>query len=712
MNLEFESELKKFNEIIEKYNEVLDDSLVKLKNIDKLYQHSFEEMMIEKNKVDNKIKLITRGKLKPYFARIDFYNNINSINEKCYIGKVGVMDYDNKIVTVDWRAPISSLYYDSNIGNTSYNAPDGIITGELTLKRQYDIENGKFIGFNDVDSVSNDELLKPYLGVNADHRLKNIVATIQGEQNSIIREPLNKNIIVQGVAGSGKTTVALHRIAYLVYNNRDIVNNDQYIVIGPNKFFVNYISSVLPDLDVTGINQCDLFELSKNYIGEDFNINDDKEEISKVLKGINDNISEFKTSMHMKNLIDNFVDEFENKLFPNKNFEVDGFDILSREYVKSVYQELNPRFHKSLKARVDKTLLILTKYIKDHQESYIQRLNQYIDIKYIDEKENLEMLRKKREKIREEIKSGCTSYLKTYLKKINIKILPLYYDFIANINVNKDSLIEKLDFPELVKGNLNSNDLPAIMYMKYKIKGSNGYEKFKQVAIDEAQDYNDFTFYTLKKIFPNASFSIYGDLAQSLYSYRSIKKWESIMNSTFKNNVELKILEKSYRTTIEIMREANKINKHLNLNLAQPVIRHGKEVKYIASQNESNINIIVEIIESLYEHKLKTIAIISKTDNESQEIFNQLKTRITLVNINNNSQVYDGGICTITSHLSKGLEFDAVIINNVNENSFNSDIDLDMKLLYVSMTRALHELYIIYNKNLTKVLINEEKVGI
>lgn len=217
-------------------------------------------------------------------------------------------------------------------------------------------------------------------------------------------------------------------------------------------------------------------------------------------------------------------------------------------------------------------------------------------------------------------------------------------------------------------------------------------------------DYNEFTFYVLKKIFSNASFSIYGDLAQSLYSYRSIKKWDSVINLPFRSKVELKLLEKSYRTTIEIMNEANKINRYLKLNLALPVIRHGKEVEYVYSQSGNNVNTIVDIIKSLNNDSLKTIAIISKTNEESQDIFNKLKSKIDVVNINDNSHIYVGGICTITSHLSKGLEFDVVIINNVDEESFNSNTDLDMKLLYVSMTRALHELYIIHNNNLTKVL--------
>ena len=222
--------------------------------------------MIEQERLTHKVEKLDKGLKKPYFARIDFYNDESSIKDVCYIGKIGVTDYDNNVITVDWRAPISSLYYDSNVGKASYASPEGTIYGELQLKRQYDIENSVLNSFNDVDTVSNDEILKPYLSVSADKRLKNIVATIQGEQNLIIRESITNNTIIQGVAGSGKTTVALHHIAYLVYNNRNLYEANQYMVIGPNKFFVDYISSILPDLDVDGVKQFDFVDFASNYL--------------------------------------------------------------------------------------------------------------------------------------------------------------------------------------------------------------------------------------------------------------------------------------------------------------------------------------------------------------------------------------------------------------------------------------------------------------
>ena len=291
-------ELEYLSYTLDKYDEVISDSNLKLNNLRNLYKNDYDSMMEEKYRLEYEIKSIEKAKLNPYFARIDFESNNKDI---CYIGKLGVSDYDNNIITVDWRAPISSLYYDSNVGETSYISPDGEVKGKLLLKRQYIIEDSKLISFNDVDTVSNDELLKPYLSVSADNRLKNIVSTIQSEQNKIIREKMGKNLVIQGVAGSGKTTVALHRIAYLVYNNRDLFKPSDYMVIGPNKFFVSYISGILPDLDVNGVSEYTLEELFNKYLNENYKIDKYLDKLKEK-----DELSRFKVSLELKKEIDKY----------------------------------------------------------------------------------------------------------------------------------------------------------------------------------------------------------------------------------------------------------------------------------------------------------------------------------------------------------------------------------------------------------------------
>ena len=644
-----EEEIKHLDYTIDKYNEVIDDSNLKLSNLKNLYKNNYETMLEEKFKLEGEIKSIEKAKKTPYFARIDFESSTNKY--VCYIGKLGVSDYDNNIITVDWRAPISSLYYDSNVGKCSYYAPEGEIKGDLLLKRQYTIENSKLISFNDVDTVSNDELLKPYLNVSADNRLKNIVSTIQSEQNKIIREKMNKNLVIQGVAGSGKTTVALHRIAYLVYNNRNLFKPSDYMVIGPNKFFVSYISGILPDLDVNGVSEYTIEELLINYLEEKFIINNSLDKIKDI-----DDISRFKTSMKIKKEIDKYFNQLE--ILPNTDFTINGAVILSKKIIYDMYEEINKRTFKSVKSRIDRLVLLLNKYINDNISSILSKL-----IKNDTDK-----------KVIDEVKNNINNNLKKYFNVLNKKVKDIYIDILNNCDI---------DIKDIKQNKIEIEDIPSLLYIKYKLIDSRLFDNYKHIVIDEAQDYGEFNFYVLKCLFRNATFSIYGDLAQSLYSYRSISNWECLKD--IYDNLEILKLNKSYRTTIEIMNEANRINELLGLDKAIPVIRHGDSVEYTKRN-------IIELINDLKE-KYKTVVVITKTQDEANKLYGKLRNSIDINLINSDNLNYNNNINILPSYLSKGLEFDSVII--VNSNLFNRDSIIDMKLLYVSMTRALHKLYIV-----------------
>lgn len=640
-------EIEYLSYTIDKFNEVIDDSKLKLSNLKGLYLNNYDAMLEEKFKLEAEINSIEKAKNNPYFARIDFETKSNK--EKCYIGKLGVQDYDNNIITVDWRAPISSLYYDSNIGKCSYEAPYGTIEGNLTLKRQYTIENSKLINFNDVDTVSNDELLKPYLSVSADNRLKNIVSTIQSEQNKIIREKLGKNLVIQGVAGSGKTTVALHRISYLVYNNRDLYKPSDYMVIGPNKFFVTYISGILPDLDVNGVSEYTIEEVFEKYVDDDYTINNNLDKITNV-----DNISKFKTSLELKNKITEYFNNIQ--ILPNEDFKIKDEKIISKLTVKELYDEINPKYYKSIKSKIDRLTLLINKYVESNKENITTNLiNRNVDKIIINE-----------------FKNNINFHLKKYFKVLNLKIKNIYIDILNKLNI---------DTKEISNNKINIEDIPPLIYIRYLLIGDNIFDNYKHIVIDEAQDYGEFAFYVLNKIFKNATFSIYGDLAQSLYSYRSIDNWECL-NNIFK---DLKILNlnKSYRTTIEIMEEANKINKKLNLVEAIPVIRHGDKVEY----TDKNLKDLMDKLKEKY----KTIAVITKTQIEADDLYNNLKDKMDINLINKNNSNYDNKINILPSYLSKGLEFDSVIIID----TFDKENVMDLKLMYVSMTRALHKLLIV-----------------
>lgn len=645
-----EEELKHLEFTLEKYDEVITDSELKMEHLSSIYKGNYEGLLEEKLRLEELIKSVDKAKLTPYFARIDFESKDNK--DICYIGKLGVSDYDNNIITVDWRAPISSLYYDSNVGKCSYNAPDGVIEGNLLLKRQYEIKESKLISFNDVDTVSNDELLKPYLSVSADTRLKNIVSTIQGEQNRIIRENINKNLVIQGVAGSGKTTVALHRIAYLVYNYRNIYKAKDYMVIGPNKFFVNYISSILPDLDVNNVPEVTLEELFLKYLNDDYKLSNYLDKLED-----NTNISKFKISSELVKEIDKYFDNL--IIIPNGDFKIDNIKIVDKDVIDKMYLELNINIFESVVAKVQRLIILINKYIDSHKDKIIGNLI----------KNNIS------NKVINEVKNNINYHLKKYFKVVNINPKNIYIEILKNNNI---------DIKDIKNNILDIEDIPPLMYIKYKLCGANDFDSFKHIVIDEAQDYGYLCFYVLKKMFKNATFSIYGDLAQSLYSYRSIDSWNELKDIF--DRLEILKLEKSYRTTIEIMNEANKINKLLNLDEAIPVIRHGDNVEYL-----DNIN-IVELVNKLKE-KYKSIAIITKDQEDANKLFEESKNKLEITLINSNNLSYENDVIVLPNYLSKGLEFDAVIILDLNK--YDKNNISDMKLLYVSMTRALHKLYVV-----------------
>lgn len=673
---DLELERKHLDWTLGEYDEIISDTDLKIQNLPNFYKNDYDKMMEEKARLLGKRGVIEKSKDKPYFARIDFKNDKDT--DVCYIGKVGVTNFDKQIITVDWRAPIASLYYDSNIGKASYLAPEGEISGNLLTKRQYDIEKGKLVSYSDVDTVSNDELLRPYLGVSADKRLKNIVATIQSEQNKIIRWDMKDNLIVQGVAGSGKTTVALHRIAYLVYNNRDLYKPSRYMVIGPNKFFGDYIANILPDLDVHGVCQNTLEEMAIRYLNEDL-------KVYSCLKITDDGgRANYITSLDFKEVIDKYFRDYTDNLIPDRDLVYKGFKIVGYEKIRDIYTGINKETHRNLSVRCEKTIATLEREIIRYKDIILQRLLdkslKEADIKKI----------KDRELLKKELGTGGSNILKSYFKKILKTPREIYAEIIRNEFSDEEKV------KEILRGEVNIEDLTPLMYINYLLSGSLEFDKFKHVVIDEAQDYNTFTFYVLKKILKNASFSIYGDLAQSLYDYKSIKSWNQVRDVF--GNCELLNLEKSYRTTIEIMNEANKINKYLGYLLAVPVIRHGEEVHYVKRMNIKND--IINIVSEMKNKGFQSIAIITKDQKKCDLIFELVCDKIDVKRVDDDLQ-FASSVCVLPSYLAKGLEFDAVIIPDVQDYDDNKT---DMKLLYVSMTRALHVLNVLYDKEVPLVL--------
>ena len=640
---ELDIERKKLDEITQEFYRVInyldkrEKTLIKELNPDRQEMYDLLEIY------HNKHRVMKESLKKPYFARIDF--KTTEKEEQCYISKVGVTDEDHNLITVDWRSPIASLYYDSNVGEASYQAHENVFTGEMTLKRQYNIEDSKLIEYLDVDTVTSDELLNPYLGKTKDTRLKNIVSSIQSEQNKIIRHPLYEHTLVQGVAGSGKTTVALHRIAYLAYNYKDQIKRNQFLVIGPNNFFLDYISDVLPDLDVTHVGHFTFQSLVEKIIKEKVKINNNQS----LIENLEDKLKRYYKSLEQK-LIES-------------DFYINETKIISGMNMKKILNEIEDH---ALFIKTDHLIKNLNTRIRHKQDTILEILDIELNNKFQNNLLSKTEYIKEYNKLKKELANGGTNYLKKHFIFIKKKITTLYNDFL------KENGIKRVGYTD--------QDLNGLLYLGIRILGNTDYRKIKHAVIDEAQDYDFFRFQLLKELMSNCYFSIFGDLAQSISEHPTITSWEDILSLYQKPHMDY--LLKSYRTTVEIMNEANKILEKLNMKTSEPVIRHGLQPIYI---NEIDINVQLE----QWKKEYKSIAIITKTEDHAIKLSKQYH----LSYINELSQNNKDQIVSLSVKTSKGLEFDAVIVLNADE--YKNGIELNQ--LYVAMTRPLHELIIQYN---------------
>ena len=712
---EFELEKEKLFKTIEIIKDILVDKEEELKNLFNNFIGDREELWKIADMKKIHIRNLKTSVNKPYFARIDFTSDEDGKVSTVYIGKNGVIKNTDIIVT-DWRAPISSLYYDAEIGRCSFEAPNGTISGNMSLKRQFEIELGELQEYFDVELVSNDELLQKYLNSNNDARLKSIVSTIQKEQNDVIRKKIFDNIIIQGVAGSGKTTVALHRIAYLVYNYMKTIKQNQYLVIGPNPVFLKYIKSVLPDLDVSSVEQCTFEEFAQMYIDENISVNSsDKKVIDNIEGKNNSDVDKFKCSIKYKKMIDKFLKIYFYSI-TSKSLMLGNFEVIPQNIMREIFEGTEEVYSKDLNNKIEITIDRLCKYIENNYDSITSRYNNYSFelFKNVQTDEEKNKMRNMFSKDRTELSKNCRSILRKYFNKSKVSTIKLYKLFISSINdydiynYNNISELKRKTQKNIKNNSYDFEDLSALIYIKTALGLNKNYERIKHTVIDEAQDLGEFNFYVLKESLPASTFSIFGDLAQSIYDYRGINNWNEVNEVMFSGNGEIVNFNKSYRTTAEIMESADDVLDSIGLSRSDMVVRHGNPVQ--VSEIEDANNIPEYIAEKICEYKekgYKTIAVISKTDLLSNYINKALKMfGINIPNVTANDDLIDEKfrVCTISNQLAKGLEFDAVILNNANEEIYSSNSSLDMKLLYVALTRALHELDIVYSGTITKPL--------
>lgn len=692
------------------------------------------------DRADVKLRNLVAARSKPYFARVDFKENEKPNVEKLYIGKMALIrEEDQELIIVDWRAPVANLYYEERLGDAHYTSPDGDIDGQMLVKRQFSINEGKLEEMFDIDITTNDEFLQASLGSSADNRLKEIVSTIQAEQNRVIRADMWRPLIVQGAAGGGKTTIALHRIAYLIYTYEKSFKPENFMIIAPSKLFLNYISDVLPELGVEKTKQTTYEEFAFNVIGQKFKINDPNQKLIQFVEinkteeqqSYNELLrkqSELKCSMDFKDIIDQYIETIENDFIPKENFTLGGRVILKyedinrlfiKEYRKHPIVKRIDEIKKHLQNRLKAQKEYLAEDVQGKCDRYIAKVKRAMEPS--DERQELivKAIDKKNEVIGK-LQEYSKTAVKNYIAKIS-KTNPLQYyrDFLENQDLYNSIVLAKADrdtadflrsytLKVLDSDTVDLEDIAPIMYLKYKIYGVDEKIPVRHIVIDEAQDFSVFQIYTLKHIIKDSSFTILGDLSQAIHSYRGIKDWNDINEFVFEKRSEMLTLEQSYRTSVEIMEAANKVIATLKddkLIPAQPVIRHGEPVEVINKSSRKEIaEDISGRIKELKKQGFKSIAIICKTAKECEEMHSLFKKgKDSPYVITGKEKEYKSGLLIVPSYLAKGLEFDAVFVADASAENY-SDSELDTKLLYVALTRPLHRLCIYYIGEKSKLL--------
>ncbi len=687
-----------------------------------------------------RLRNLLTARSRPYFARIDFHEREKQEAEKFYIGKMALIrEEDQELIIVDWRAPVANLYYEGRLGDASYQSPDGNVEGRLLLKRQFSIDNGKLREIFDIDITTNDEFLQASLGANADSRLKEIVSTIQEEQNRVIRADMWKPLIVQGAAGSGKTTIALHRIAYLIYTYERTFKPENFMIIAPTKFFLNYISDVLPELGVERTRQTTFEEFAASIIGQKIKVRDANEKllsfisdgvhIEKQEKGLLRQESEFKSSMMFKDVLDEYIEEVAKDFVPKEDFKLLTKVIYSYEEINRLFK-VDYRKQPFVK-RIEEIKKHLTNRLKAKKQAVIQEAQQLCDKKVMqvklafeegEERQRIitELIDKKND-FTNRVEQYSKGAVKEYTQKLsktnpyeyyrNFVIQEELFHRLVDARIGKEAaeFIRRETLKDLESGSIEIEDIAPIIYLKYRIHGVDEKLPVRHIVIDEAQDFSVFQLYVLKSIIKDSSFTILGDLSQGIHSYRGIKDWDDVVRHVFEEGCEKLVLEQSYRTTVEIMEAANKVIAKLKdekLVPAKPVIRHGSQTEIIGKQSRGEIaSDIKEKADELKKQGYKSMAVICKSDEACRELLKYLKKgKDDIRIITEKDREYKSGIIIVPAHLSKGLEFDVVFIGDAEAESY-SENELDTKLLYVAMTRPLHKLYIYHCGAPSRLLI-------
>ena len=663
----FPDELKHLNDTLEIIDTALEEARKDVLRLDQEYKDAKRYMADYRNEMDSHEKLqnerlldqkdrtgvfavemrtkIEKLKDSPYFARIDFVSDGDDEAETFYIGRFG-FTHDNEKMIFDWRAPISGMFYDFDLGRAGFEAPVGWIEGELTRKRQFKIQNG--IMEYAIDSSANvqDEVLQKELAHTSDEKMKSIISTIQREQNVIIRNENAETLIIQGVAGSGKTSVALHRIAFLLYRFRDQIRAEDVTILSPNKVFADYISGVIPELGEEPIGELSLRDVADNGLKEIIAFEPEKNPLENEDEAWAKR-AKFKSNLAFVELLDQYISHLEERVFAAKDYIYQG------HMVQAAW--INERFNAYKKVPVQKRL---TSVAADLREQLGSLMGMWEEV------------------------PKANVILKSLNKMLVIKdTFSLYKDFYQYIDKQDMFLL-----PD--KKTLEWEDVFPFLYLMAAFEGIEENRSVKHLVIDEMQDYTPIQFALLNRMYPCQK-TILGDFGQvlnpcHLHSLDEIRR--------LYKDARFVALNKSYRSTYEIMNFAKKICHQPSIEMME---RHGEEPKSIYCENvDSVIASMAALIKKFEKGRNASLGIVVKTDADAKRYYDLLSGKHRVHLLSQDSTRFTNGISITSIRMAKGLEFDEVIVPDADNKHYVSDYDRN--LLYIACTRAMHKLTLFY----------------
>ncbi len=640
----------------------------------------------------------------PYFGRFDFSEEGSTEREKIYIGLCNVNDSKtHKIAVYDWRAPISSLFYRFEVGRASYDAPSCTISGDVWLKRQYKIINSRLKYFFDSTVNINDEILQEVLSRTSSAKMRNIVKTIQKEQDLIIRDTENELLIVQGVAGSGKTSVALHRIAFLLYEGMNSkVDANNITIISPNPILSRYISGVLPELGEENVDRTTFDEIAAGLIDGRMRAETRNEQFESLITsrgGEEEKIRrqgiELKGSREFAKILDRLIQLYERRLIAFEDVCFDGKTLFTRHQLKS--HILNNKIGMPLAKRLQRLENKILEKVYPLRKIRLKRIEKVVEnsdghdmevrsfsrlLSLKESKKFLGMLRK----------FTVVEYLDLY--KLLFNKQELFNKLAGGLELPGDIEQAILRTKEcLENGYLYFEDCAPVLYLKLKLEGADMFSGIRQVVIDEAQDYYPMQYEVFRLLFREARLTLLGDIHQAIEKDADMSIYDTAADIFNKQKTVKLSLNKSYRSSFEI----NTFNQKL-LKGEQDFIsfeRHEAEPMVVYKEGPKQVDHAVENdIADYLERGYESIAVVGKTWEEAKSIFAGLKNSVHIKLVSANSKDAWKGAMVIPAYMMKGLEFDAVIIHGASRENYYSEFD--RKLLYLACTRALHRLTLYY----------------